>query len=625
MGKDVGQSVRELGEALQSFLYVGEPGVREAELRRWADKLWRAHPRVKRVLAEAGEPDEARKHLYSMMVERERAIRTRKLKVHPLEWAVIRDASSVMRNILSSRCERMAGFSALKCLWKLAHGRYGDMPRDLGPGFFEEFHRLLLAVQGRSGIYTEEAPKFTRMHGRAAGRERSRELDVLSERSEAYIDSYACGLDEDMVARRAANRRRILKALGAKSAQWDDHRWQLRHVIRDEDSLGRLVELSDEERAAIRLARENAIPFGVTPYYCSLMDRGTSRDDDHAIRAQVIPALSYVEGMIAHRREGMHSADFMLEADTSPEDLITRRYPRVAILKPYNTCAQICVYCQRNWEVRDVLCPGAMASKASLEAALGWFEGHDYVREVLVTGGDPFVMGDGTIEFILKRLARMKHIERVRFGTRTPVVLPQRITPKLVSILKKYHDPPRRSLTIVTHFEHAYEVTPEACEAVQRLRRIGLSVYNQMVFTLENSRRFEAVAARLALKRIGVDPYYTFMMKGKDETSYMRAPLARALQEQKEEARLMPGTTRTDETVYNVPRLGKNNIRAWQHHDLIMIMPDGGRMLEFHPWEKKISLADIYCDRDVPIYGYLMELARRGEDISEYESIWYYY
>jgi lysine 2,3-aminomutase len=416
-----------------------------------------------------------------------------------------------------------------------------------------------------------------------------------------------------------------MKALRASKKQWDDYRWQLRHVIRDGEMLGRLVELTADERGAIRLAKKHRIPFGVTPYYCSLMDRETDRENDHAIRAQVIPSKYYVREMVKYRKREMHSTDFMMERETSPIDLVTRRYPRVAIFKPYNTCAQICVYCQRNWEIQDVLCPGALASKGVIERALRWFEKHPMVREILITGGDSFIMNDDMIELLLKRFSKMKHVERVRFGTRTPVVLPRRITSKLVSILKGYLDPPNLDISIVTHYEHAYEVTPESAAVVRKLRDAGMSVYNQMVFTVENSRRFEAVATRLALKRIGVDPYYTFMMKGKRECDEMRVPIARALQEQKEEGRLMPGTIRTDETVYNVPRLGKNNIRAWQHHDLIMILPDGSRVLEFHPWEKNISLVDVYVDTDIPIYDYLMEMARRGEDVKEYESVWYYY
>ena len=124
---------------------------------------------------------------------------------------------------------------------------------------------------------------------------------------------------------------------------------------------------------------------------------------------------------------------------------------------------------------------------------------------------------------------------------------------------------------------------------------------------------------------IGVDPYYTFNTKGKKETKNYRAPLARLMQEVKEEARIIPGMVRTDEAVYNVPGLGKNYIRAQQHHSLITILPNGSRVYEFHPWEKKLELVDTFVDVDVPIYDFLMELERRGEDIEDYKSIWYYY
>lgn len=610
----------------EGFIVPREEHSRREPQRERAVKLWRSHPWARRVLREAVTVEEARRTLYAAMVEREREIRSRKLKVHPLEWAIIRDTSRVLRNILSKRCEKMAGFSALGVLWRMAHDRWEELPRDVAPGFFEEFHRLFKGVRGRSKIYEGiESPPYSLLQGRAAARERSGQLDELAEYAEARIDSYACGLDGDIVRRRAANATRIRRAFGADRAEWDDWHWQLQHVVRNASGLAKLVELTDEEHAGIQLAKEHHIPFGVTPYYASLMDAEPHRADDHAVRAQVIPTCAYVERMIEHRKRGVHSADFMLENDTSPVDLVVRRYPRVAIFKPFNTCAQICVYCQRNWEIQDVLCPGALATPQAIDRAMRWFEKHPMVREVLVTGGDPLIMPDGQIEAILKRLAAIPHIERIRIGSRTPVVLPQRFTDRLLRILTRFHEPPRREICLVTHFEHAYEVTPEAADAIERVRREGMSVYNQMVFTVENARRFEAVATRLALKRIGVDPYYTFMMKGKGETDEMRVPLARALQEQKEESRLMPGTVRSDEVVYNVPGLGKNYVKATQNHDVIMVLPDGSRVIEFHPWEKNISLVETYVDRDIPIYDFLERLAARGEQLSEYASIWYYY
>ena len=200
-----------------------------------------------------------------------------------------------------------------------------------------------------------------------------------------------------------------------------------------------------------------------------------------------------------------------------------------------------------------------------------------------------------------------------------------RWTDSLTDLLAKYHRPGRRELAVVTHFEHSYEISPEAREAVEKIRKRGMSVYNQQVFTLENSRRFESVKLRRDLKSIGVDPYYTFNMKGKDETRRFMVPIARILQERKEEARLLPGLDRTDEPVFNVPKLGKNHLRAAQDHRLVMIRPDGCRVYEFHPWEKNIYPMPPYNYVDVPIYDYLEELAARGETIRDYRTIWFYY
>jgi lysine 2,3-aminomutase len=234
-------------------------------------------------------------------------------------------------------------------------------------------------------------------------------------------------------------------------------------------------------------------------------------------------------------------------------------------------------------------------------------------------------MGNDRIEYLLERIAFLKHVVRIRFGTRSPVVLPQRITDALADLIAKYHEPPCREVMIVTHFQHSAEVTPEAMEAVQKFKRRGMNVYNQMVYTFANSRRFEAVKLRLELKRIGVEPYYTFNTKGKRETREYRVPVARLEQERHEEARLLSGVCRHDMPVYNVPKLGKNNLAAWQNHHLLMILPNGRRVYEFHPWEKNISPAETYIHTDVSIYNYLERLAARGEDPVDYESIWYYF
>ena len=543
----------------------------------------------------------------------------------PLEWITCRDAIWVLRNILSPRSEGLAGFSVLDYIDCLLH-RPGEpgLPR-LTPDFLAEFEHLIKGVNGLAGIYKEKPPAFLRHTGRKAARLRSADLSRMAKRSAAFLTRYACGLDPDLVRRRSLSRQNIQQHYGITDLEWNDWQWHTRNIIRNADVLGRLITLSSDERQAVEAARHHRIPFGITPYYCSLMDPDNTGGWDRAIRAQVIPPSQYVERMKTLRSSQDCSLDFMVESDTSPIDGITRRYPNIVILKPILTCPQICVYCQRNWQIEDVYSSDAALAQAKLDRALHWIEETPEITEVLITGGDPLLLSDEKIDEILARLAQIDHVVRIRIGTRTPVTLPQRITESLVRIITRYHEPGRREMMIVTHFEHTTEITPEAMQAVQRFRLFGVSVYNQLVFTYFNSRRFETAVLRQKLRLIGVTPYYTFNTKGKEETDNYRVPLARLLQEQQEEARLFPGTVRTDEIVFNVPRLGKNYLRAGQNRDIISILPDGRRVYEFHPWEKKMALMDTYVYTDVSIYQYLRRLKHDGERPDDYETIWYYY
>jgi lysine 2,3-aminomutase len=395
-------------------------------------------------------------------------------------------------------------------------------------------------------------------------------------------------------------------------------------VATSADALAALAPLRPAEAEAIRQARNLRIPFGVTPYYASLLDADPGSTADRALRAQVIPPLRYVEQMGAAGAERSCAFDFMLEGDTSPVDLVTRRYPAIAILKPFNTCPQICVYCQRNWEIEEAMAPGALAPQRKIEAACRYLAAHPAIREVLITGGDPLALPDAQLLPILNRVAAIKSVDVIRIGTRTPVTLPMRITPELARELGRLRIPGRREVCVVTHVQHPYEVTPELVSAVDRLRCRGISVFNQLVYTFFVSRRFEAAKLRLLLRRAGIDPYYTFIPKGKEETADYRVPLARLLQEQTEEARLLPGSRRTDEAVYNVPGMGKNYLRAFQHRDLLAILPDGSRMYEFHPWEKVMSAKPHHLGTDIPILDYLLRLEAIGESFRDYNSIWHY-
>ncbi|MDD5476139.1 MAG: KamA family radical SAM protein [Syntrophales bacterium] len=590
--------------------------------------LFETAPRLRNILLASNDVEiirkEIRLYLYNeLMVHYDR---NRSPDYHPLIWIAIRQAIATFENILSRRNERMAGFSFLQYIIDILHKQEGTRQEEPSPGFLEEIQHLVWGITGQISIYDDlEVTDLYVSEGREAAEIRSRDLSDMAAWIHAFVERYPWGMDHDVIEMREENRKRILRYFNGSDEDWNDWQWQVRHVIRDADTLKGLVCISDDEEAAIREARLNRFPFGITPYYVSLMDNEPDSIRDRGIRVQVIPSRYYVDSCRRARESGQ-SMDFMLERDTSPIDGITRRYPMIVILKPINTCPQICVYCQRNWEIEDVCLPSeAATSKDVLDRAIQWIDETEEIREVLITGGDPFLLPDGKIESILSELSRISHVERIRIGTRTPVTLPQRITNELVQSISGYHRPGIREIVIVTHCEHSYEITPQMMEAVQKFRHSGISVYNQLVYTFYNSRRYEASFLRHKLRLIGVTPYYTFNTKGKEETNEYRVPLARLLQEQSEGARLFPGMVRTDEVVFNVPRLGKNYLRAAQHRDLISILPDGRRVYEFHPWEKNIKLVETYIHTDVSIYDYLERMKAEGEDMELYKTIWYYY
>jgi len=592
----------------------------------YLNTLFKISPTLFQLLKQAPSPSAARDSLDNHLNHITKTLDENHSELKPLDWDLRTRCLRVFRQILSARSEELAQFSIVELLWKLAREDFEDLPADLNNGFFEEIVHLLKGIEGKSDLYDDKSiPKFLDLHGRDAAIERSRELDEWATVGMKALQRYPHGLDKNVIDVRQQNKKRLMQILRASEDDWNDYLWHIRHVVRNAETLEKLIKLAPEEKQAIEKANAKGLPFGITPYYVSLMDEEPNRERDHAVRAQVIPPMNYVDYMLENRADTTESFDFMQERDTSPIDLITRRYPRIVILKPYNTCSQICVYCQRNWEINNVLDEHAMATRKSIKTAIDWISDRETISEVLITGGDPFIMNNNRIDWVLSQISEIKHVERIRIGTRTPVVLPQRITEELADIIATYHVPGRREIVIVSHYEHPYEITPESMEAVQKLKRRAISVYNQAVYTVENSRRYELVALRRLLRLIGVDPYYTFNTKGKKETKNYRVPLARLMQEIKEEARLMPGMMRTDEAVYNVPRLGKNYIRARQHHQLLSILPNGSRVYEFQPWDKNISLTDTYVDTDVSIYNYLQELKRRGEDLQSYKSIWYYY
>lgn len=520
----------------------------------------------------------------------------------------------VLKNIFRTENEQHTSFSALKTLAKLAQGDKETL-NEVSEGFLCEFIYLFRGINAQFSFSREfeENDESTK---------RSARLDQYAEKMINSFKTQKKGCDPEILRNQETLKKEILKRFNGTEQDWLDYKWHLSHLITEKDLLESFVHLEKDEIEGLLKAQQNQIAIQITPYYLSLFNKTGRTDFDRVIRAQVIPSVSYCEQVKKNRDCGIDH-DFMGEKNTSPIAGITRRYPSIVILKPYDSCPQICVYCQRNWEITSI--DDAVFSENRMESALKWIGENKNITEVLVTGGDPLTLDDQQLEWVLEQLSNFDHVERIRIGTRTLVTLPSRFTSSLLNVFCKYHQWGRREVAIVTHFEHPVEITPEVISAVKLIKGHGINIYNQTVFTYYNSRRYEYCYLRKILKMSGIDPYYSFNTKGKEETVDFRVPIARIEQERKEEARLLPGLVRTDEPVFNVPRLGKSHLRAWQEHEPIMVLPDGKRVFRFYPWDSNLAFEDAYIYTDMSIYDYLRRLSDDGEDVSEYESIWYYF
>jgi KamA family protein len=416
---------------------AGNRGVSPLEIKH-SDHLRKYDPEMYRELTSSESLETIRQNLFSVLQKREMALFSDACDLETLERSNALNCIGVLKNMFAQRNESVSHFSTISTMLEIINEHSGKI-KERHKAAYIDFFFIALGSLGLSDIYRETAPTFLCFDGREGANIRSDHLDVLAERCMTRINSYRSGLDPAVISKREANRDRMLDHLGADRSDWADYRWQQRNVFTDAHAIAEIVALSNEEGAAIELANKHGLPFGITPYYLSLFDKNASRTFDHAVRAQVIPPLSYVSGMLESKSRGSSNLDFMKEGQTSPVELVTRRYPMIAILKPFNACAQICVYCQRNWEIGNVSDPQAMASPESISRALDWFRSHPMVSEVLITGGDPALMPDESIIDLLRSLSEIEHVKRIRIGTRLPVVLPMRFTDQMVESLGKFH------------------------------------------------------------------------------------------------------------------------------------------------------------------------------------------
>ena len=292
---------------------------------------------------------------------------------------------------------------------------------------------------------------------------------------------------------------------------WRSYRWQVQNRIKTLEEVSSLLDLTPEEIEGIKRTR-GLYSFAITPYYFSLIDPEDPRDP---IRLQCIPRVQEVDDSCqVGGEENPFNEERYVEG-------LTHRYPDRVLLNLTTFCPVYCRHCMR----KRIFKEGERAvSKDQILAFFEYISGRREVREVILSGGEPLSLSEDKLEFILKGLRSIRHVEIIRINTRMPVLAPQRFfEPSLVRLLERYSP-----LWINTHFNHPKEITPESEEAIDTLLRAGIPVNNQAVLLKGVNDNEETIKALVeGLIRIKVNPVYLFFCDPVKGAMHFRTEIGR--------------------------------------------------------------------------------------------------
>lgn len=304
----------------------------------------------------------------------------------------------------------------------------------------------------------------------------------------------------------------LFKQIPAKL--WNDWHWQVENRITTAEALEETgIILTDEEREGIRVTLDK-LRMAVTPYYLSLIDLSNPHDP---IRKQAIPTPDELYFAPYEDR------DPLKEDEYSPCPGLTHRYPDRVLMLVTDVCSMYCRHCTRRRFTGQYDCE---AKTAQIDRCVDYIRNHPEVRDVLISGGDAMFLEDSKLEYILSQIRAIPHVEIIRLGTRMPVVCPQRITPALCKMLKKYHP-----LWVNVQFNHPDEITPESSKACAMLADAGIPLGNQSVL-LAGVNDCVFVMKKLVneLVRIRVRPYYIYVCDPSLGLSHFRTPVSKGIE-----------------------------------------------------------------------------------------------
>jgi lysine 2,3-aminomutase len=300
------------------------------------------------------------------------------------------------------------------------------------------------------------------------------------------------------------------------TSSWRDWNWQVKHTVRDiktfEDLLG--IKFTDKDVMGLEKTLQK-FPLSITPYYLSLIDKNNYSTDP--VFRQSFPSPSELVISQCDHEDPLHE-----EAD-SPAPGITHRYPDRVLFHVSNICSMYCRHCTRKRKVGDV---DSIPGREEIAKGLEYIRQTPVIRDVLLSGGDPLMLSDDYLDWILTELRKIPHIQVIRIGTRMPVVLPYRITDALVDVLKKHHP-----LWVNTHFNHPREITPSAKAALAKLANAGIPLGNQTVLLAgvnDCPLIIKALVQKLVENR--VRPYYLYQCDLSEGLAHFRTTVGKGME-----------------------------------------------------------------------------------------------
>ncbi len=303
---------------------------------------------------------------------------------------------------------------------------------------------------------------------------------------------------------------------GSSVSKWKDWKWQVKNCIRDVDTFETLlnIHLPDELRQNFRSITDK-FPMAITPYYLSLIKTNDLANDP--VFKQSFPVINELHVQKDDMSDPLH------EDKDSPVTGLTHRYPDRALLLVSNMCSMYCRHCTRKRRVGD---KNTIPDREQIQQGIEYIRQTPQIRDVLLSGGDPFLLSTDYLDWILSELEEIEHVEVIRIGTRTPVVLPYRITDRLVEMLKKHHP-----VWINTHFNHPRELTASSRHALNKLANAGIPLGNQSVLLSgvnDCPRVMRSLVHKLVANR--VRPYYLYQCDLSEGLSHFRTPVGKGVE-----------------------------------------------------------------------------------------------